>query len=299
MSHIFNLIPLCLWVVKRQQWSNKKKEKIEPAKLLDIFLALQATFYRFTDFVDNVLPMLVVILSYSDFLVFFHLPLLTTRMLIRILQQWATPVVSLLPYTCHFAVPQDYLTPLHVAAHCGNVRTAKLVLDRKCEVNARALVSGNIICTQNKPSTRWASCTTLDNHETLTAVRYSALHTDLCCCIFIAVFSSIDHRVLTYWWALGINLLSLYSWSALHSQRIILWIAKLSCELHLSKRCNKTDAELCAFLKKKIKSSGWVCMSTPVEEVSALNLHRLKCYLVIFRTASPHCTSPARRIALK
>ena len=35
---------------------------------------------------------------------------------------------------------QDYLTPLHVAAHCGNVRTAKLLLDRKCEVNARALV---------------------------------------------------------------------------------------------------------------------------------------------------------------
>jgi len=36
---------------------------------------------------------------------------------------------------------QDYLTPLHVAAHCGNVHTAKLLLDRKCDVNARALVS--------------------------------------------------------------------------------------------------------------------------------------------------------------
>jgi len=32
------------------------------------------------------------------------------------------------------------LTPLHVTAHCGNVRAAKLLLDRKCEVNARALV---------------------------------------------------------------------------------------------------------------------------------------------------------------
>ncbi len=42
---------------------------------------------------------------------------------------------------------QDYLTPLHVAAHCGNVRTAKLLLDRKCEVNARALVS-SAICAQ-------------------------------------------------------------------------------------------------------------------------------------------------------
>lgn len=36
---------------------------------------------------------------------------------------------------------QDYLTPLHVAAHCGNVRVAKLLLDRKCEVNPRARVS--------------------------------------------------------------------------------------------------------------------------------------------------------------
>jgi len=38
---------------------------------------------------------------------------------------------------------QDYLTPLHVAAHCGNVKTAKLLLDRKCEVNARALVTNS------------------------------------------------------------------------------------------------------------------------------------------------------------
>jgi len=35
---------------------------------------------------------------------------------------------------------QDYLTPLHVAAHCGNVKIAKLLLDLNCEVNARALV---------------------------------------------------------------------------------------------------------------------------------------------------------------
>lgn len=45
-------------------------------------------------------------------------------------------------------VTVDYLTPLHVAAHCGNVRTAKLLLDRKCEVNARALVSGSYISVQ-------------------------------------------------------------------------------------------------------------------------------------------------------
>lgn len=34
---------------------------------------------------------------------------------------------------------QDYLTALHVAAHCGHVRVAKLLLDRKADPNARAL----------------------------------------------------------------------------------------------------------------------------------------------------------------
>jgi ankyrin len=44
---------------------------------------------------------------------------------------------------------KDYLTPLHVAAHCGNVKSAKLLLDRKCEVNARALVSVSMACYAN------------------------------------------------------------------------------------------------------------------------------------------------------
>jgi len=39
---------------------------------------------------------------------------------------------------------KDYLTPLHVAAHCGNVNSAKLLLDRKCDVNARALVIASV-----------------------------------------------------------------------------------------------------------------------------------------------------------
>ena len=38
-------------------------------------------------------------------------------------------------------VSVDYLTALHVAAHYGHVKTAKLLLDRNCDVNARALVS--------------------------------------------------------------------------------------------------------------------------------------------------------------
>lgn len=40
----------------------------------------------------------------------------------------------------------DYLTPLHVAAHCGNARVAKLLLERSCDVNARALVSASSSC---------------------------------------------------------------------------------------------------------------------------------------------------------
>ena len=37
------------------------------------------------------------------------------------------------------------MTPLHVAAHCGNVKSAGLLLERKCEVDARALVRLTII----------------------------------------------------------------------------------------------------------------------------------------------------------
>lgn len=35
----------------------------------------------------------------------------------------------------------DHLTPLHVAAHCGHHRMAKVLLDKGAKANARALVS--------------------------------------------------------------------------------------------------------------------------------------------------------------
>lgn len=34
----------------------------------------------------------------------------------------------------------DHLTPLHVAAHCGHSRMAKVLLDKGAKANARALV---------------------------------------------------------------------------------------------------------------------------------------------------------------
>lgn len=50
-------------------------------------------------------------------------------------------------------VTVDYLTALHVAAHCGHVRVAKLLLDRGADVNARALngfTPLHIACKKNR-----------------------------------------------------------------------------------------------------------------------------------------------------
>jgi len=44
-------------------------------------------------------------------------------------------------------VTLDYLTALHVAAHCGHYRVTKLLLDKKANPNARALV---ILCLDGK-----------------------------------------------------------------------------------------------------------------------------------------------------
>lgn len=38
---------------------------------------------------------------------------------------------------------KDYLTAIHVAAHCGNVKSAELLLKSKCDPNARALVNND------------------------------------------------------------------------------------------------------------------------------------------------------------
>lgn len=38
-------------------------------------------------------------------------------------------------------VTNDYLTALHVAAHCGHYKVAKVLVDKKANPNAKALVS--------------------------------------------------------------------------------------------------------------------------------------------------------------
>ena len=50
-------------------------------------------------------------------------------------------------------VTVDYLTALHVAAHCGHVRVAKLLLDRQADPNSRALngfTPLHIACKKNR-----------------------------------------------------------------------------------------------------------------------------------------------------
>lgn len=39
----------------------------------------------------------------------------------------------------------DHLTPLHVAAHCGHHRMAKVLLDKGAKANARALVGVRLV----------------------------------------------------------------------------------------------------------------------------------------------------------
>ena len=54
-------------------------------------------------------------------------------------------------------VTVDYLTALHVAAHCGHARVAKLLLDRKADPNSRALngfTPLHIACKKNRIKVR-------------------------------------------------------------------------------------------------------------------------------------------------
>lgn len=74
-------------------------------------------------------------------------------------------------------VTVDYLTALHVAAHCGHVRVAKLLLDRNADANARALngfTPLHIACKKNRIKVR---CNTVfkDDHCNTCIIPYRLL----------------------------------------------------------------------------------------------------------------------------
>lgn len=58
-------------------------------------------------------------------------------------------------------VTNDYLTALHVAAHCGHYKVAKLIVDKKANPNAKALVRkrGGWLGCMCKKKERFSGCT--------------------------------------------------------------------------------------------------------------------------------------------
>lgn len=52
-------------------------------------------------------------------------------------------------------VTNDYLTALHVAAHCGHYKVAKLIVDKKANPNAKALVGTDFLSSTSKS---WRRC---------------------------------------------------------------------------------------------------------------------------------------------
>lgn len=52
-------------------------------------------------------------------------------------------------------VTNDYLTALHVAAHCGHYKVAKVIVDKKANPNAKALVRGSQLFIVIKINKNW------------------------------------------------------------------------------------------------------------------------------------------------
>ena len=66
------------------------------------------------------------------------------------------------------AKSNDGWTPLHVAAHCGHYKVAKVLLDKKASPNAKALVSSPAIqpkrgsCQRHMMHRVWRDCSSRD-----------------------------------------------------------------------------------------------------------------------------------------
>lgn len=77
-------------------------------------------------------------------------------------------------------VTLDYLTALHVAAHCGHYRVTKLLLDKKANPNVRALVGvQRTVCTRQIPRYAIGS--------------FFFLMSDKFSCNIVHVYSSVEH----------------------------------------------------------------------------------------------------------
>lgn len=61
-------------------------------------------------------------------------------------------------------VTNDYLTALHVAAHCGHYKVAKVIVDKKANPNAKALVRMFTLVNQCYLLVPWFSCLGLVLH---------------------------------------------------------------------------------------------------------------------------------------
>lgn len=61
-------------------------------------------------------------------------------------------------------VTNDYLTALHVAAHCGHYKVAKVIVDKKANPNAKALVRMFTLVNQRYLLVPWFSCLGLVLH---------------------------------------------------------------------------------------------------------------------------------------
>lgn len=64
-------------------------------------------------------------------------------------------------------VTNDYLTALHVAAHCGHYKVAKVIVDKKANPNAKALVSTERSGLASKSGRDRLSLTVWCNHSVL------------------------------------------------------------------------------------------------------------------------------------
>lgn len=152
-------------------------------------------------------------------------------------------------------VTVDYLTALHVAAHCGHVRVAKLLLDRNADPNARALngfTPLHIACKKNRIKVVELLLKHKASIEATTEVWYFLFS-------FITLYYLLHYILLTFIWKLTISyiffqsgLTPLHVASFMGCMNIVIYLLQHEASpdiptvrgetpLHLAARANQTD----------------------------------------------------------